>query len=89
MELEDYHSSKLPAVMAHEGYILQYLIYSVALHRYLQSRLPGYDYETHFGGVFYLFLRGMDPERGGDFGVFRDRPVREFVERLDRLFSGL
>jgi exodeoxyribonuclease V beta subunit len=49
--------------MAREAYVLQYLIYTVALHRYLRLRLPDYDYERHFGGVFYLFLRGMRPER--------------------------
>ena len=51
-------------------YLLQYLIYTVALHRYLRLRLPDYDYERHFGGVFYLFLRGMDPASGPDCGVF-------------------
>lgn len=41
-------------------YDLQYQLYSTALHRYLRHRLADYDYDRHFGGVIYLFLRGMD-----------------------------
>ncbi|MDX1656312.1 MAG: 3'-5' exonuclease, partial [Candidatus Competibacteraceae bacterium] len=85
--LEAYREEQLPAVMAREGYYLQYLIYTVALHRYLALRLPDYDYDRHFGGVFYLFLRGMDPEKGPDYGVFRDRPQRALVEALDRMIA--
>ena len=40
-------------------YPLQALLYSVALHRYLRWRQPGYDPERHLGGVLYLFVRGM------------------------------
>jgi exodeoxyribonuclease V beta subunit len=79
----DYQERRLPAVMADNAYYLQYLVYTVALHRYLRLRLPGYDYHSHFGGVFYLFLRGMGPELGPDFGIYRDRPDRALVEALD------
>ena len=44
-------------VAAH--YPLQAMLYSVALHRYLRWRLPGYDPDRHLGGVLYLFVRGM------------------------------
>ena len=45
--------------MQHHRYDLQYLIYSVALRRYLKARLPGFDSSRDFGGVYYLFVRGM------------------------------
>ena len=45
--------------MDEHGYHWQYLLYTVALHRYLSSRLPDYDYDRHFGGVYYLFVRGV------------------------------
>ena len=83
----DYQTERLAPAMAREWYTLQYLIYSVALHRYLRNRLPDYDYEVHFGGVYYLFLRGMDPALGPEYGVFRDRPVRALVEALDDYFA--
>ena len=40
-------------------YYLQYHLYTVALHRFLAQRQPGYRYDKHFGGVLYLFLKGM------------------------------
>ncbi|HTO01586.1 MAG TPA: hypothetical protein VL068_13020, partial [Microthrixaceae bacterium] len=55
----DYHPDRLVAAMEHHEYVLQALIYSVALHRYLRLRLPGYSPATHLGPVAYLFLRGM------------------------------
>ncbi len=86
-ELAAYRRSRLEQAMARESYVLQYLIYTVALHRYLRLRLPDYDYERHFGGVFYLFLRGMSPERGAECGVFRDRPAPALVQALDVLMA--
>lgn len=82
-----YRRARLDEAMARESYGLQYLIYVVALHRYLRSRLVDYDYERHFGGVFYLFLRGMGPEWGTDYGVFYDRPVPALIEALDTLMA--
>jgi len=86
----DYGLTQVAEAMAARDYHLQYLIYTVALHRYLGARLPDYDYERHFGGVYYLFLRGMDPEQGSRSGVFHDRPSRALIEGLDRyLRTGL
>ncbi|MFQ2386294.1 exodeoxyribonuclease V subunit beta [Aeromonas dhakensis] len=78
----DYSRPALEQAMVEHRYDLQYQLYSLALHRLLALRLPGYDFEQHFGGVFYLFLRGM-PQGG----IFHTRPSRELVQGLDRLFS--
>lgn len=80
----DYSAERLAAVMGEQGYYLQYLIYTVALHRYLRQRLPDYDYEQHFGGAYYLFLRGMTPESGLRHGVFHDKPPAALIDALDR-----
>ena len=82
-----YRRPALEATMAREAYVLQYLIYTVALHRYLRLRLMDYAYERHFGGVFYLFLRGMDPTWGPECGVFHDRPAPALVAALDALMA--
>ena len=82
MSPADYSRSALERAMCDHRYDLQYQLYSLALHRLLALRLPGYDFDRHFGGVFYLFLRGM-PQGG----VFHTRPSRELVLGLDRLFS--
>ncbi|MCX5864651.1 MAG: exodeoxyribonuclease V subunit beta [Deltaproteobacteria bacterium] len=86
---DDYARDKLPAAMAHHHYFLQYHIYTVALHRYLACRLPGYVYERDFGGVFYLFFKGMHPDSGSEFGVFADLPPLARVEQLSRIFQSL
>jgi exodeoxyribonuclease V beta subunit len=80
--LDDYAAERLASAMAEHHYVLQYHLYTVALHRLLCFRKPSYDYDSHFGGVFYLFLRGLSPERAPECGVYFDRPPRALVERL-------
>ncbi|MCX8063176.1 MAG: PD-(D/E)XK nuclease family protein, partial [Anaerolineales bacterium] len=80
-----YRSSRLYEEMARETYFLQYLIYTLALHRYLRLRVKNYNYEQHLGKVFYLFLRGIDPNYGPEFGIFTDRPPYELVVEFDQL----
>jgi exodeoxyribonuclease V beta subunit len=86
---DDYAQGKLPAAMADHHYFLQYHIYTVALHRYLSSRLPGYDYERDFGGVFYLFIKGMHPDSGPECGVYADLPPLARIEQLSEIFERL
>ena len=57
--LEDYAPENLLPTMADSHYYLQYLLYSVALHRYLKKRVAGYSWDSHIGGAYYLFIRGM------------------------------
>jgi exodeoxyribonuclease V beta subunit len=68
--------------MKKEFYILQYTIYTLALDQYLRLRMAGYRYEKHFGGVYYIFLRGVDPEIGPDFGIYRDVPSPDLMGAL-------
>ena len=77
---EDYGQERMAQAMDQAGYDLQARIYALALHRYLSRRLKDYDPERHWGGVFYLFLRGIDPERGPERGVYFLSP--------DRLWAG-
>ena len=77
--VEDYRRRALESVMSAEYYVLQYLIYTVALDRYLSLRVPDYSYERHFGGVFYLFVRGIDVERGSEFGIYHGKPSAAWV----------
>ena len=84
---DDYRPDLLKEVMEREHYVLQYLIYTVALHRYLKHRIPDYHYEKHFGGVYYLFLRGMNPALGHRCGVYYDRPSQALIGPLERLLG--
>ena len=79
---EAYLPPALARAMGREAYYLQYLVYCVALHRYLGARVPGYRYDSHFGGVRYLFVRGMRPATGA-CGVYSDKPAEALIEALD------
>lgn len=84
----DHKSNRLPrydqealtqAMLAHR-YDVQLTLYVLALHRLLQSRLPGYDYDLHVGGALYLFLRGVDQAGAG---LYCQRPPKALIEALD------
>ena len=89
----DYRPAPMARAMRAAHYPLQALLYSVALHRYLRWRQPGYDPATHLGGVLYLFLRGMcGPETpvvdGMTCGAFAWSPPPALVVDLSRLLAG-
>jgi exodeoxyribonuclease V beta subunit len=86
-QASDYSQPALVRAMAEHHYFLQYHIYAVALQRYLRQRLPGYTYERHFGGIYYLFLRGMAPSHALRTGVFFDLPPQALIDALDRCMS--
>ncbi|HVR80655.1 MAG TPA: exodeoxyribonuclease V subunit beta [Luteimonas sp.] len=87
--LPDYDSDSLAQAMAHSEYDLQALIYTVALHRWLRFRLgDGYDYARDFGGVRYLFCRGLDAGADDARGIHVWTPAVELVAALDALFAG-
>lgn len=85
--LADYQPSKLLQAMLDRRYDLQSLIYCVALHRYLEQRLPDYDYAHHFGGSYYLFLRGMRPQQANRYGIHFERPELEVMMAFDQLLG--
>ncbi|XKM12989.1 exodeoxyribonuclease V subunit beta [Orbaceae bacterium ac157xtp] len=81
-----YNQHALSTAICDHRYDLQYQLYSLALHRYLKNRLSNYDYNIHFGGVFYLFLRGMDLNTTQN-GIFYTKLEYNFIQELDKLFS--
>ncbi len=83
--VEDYGPAGLGLAMAGSNYNLQYMIYTVALKRWLATKIPDFDYDKHFGGVIYVFLRGVREKQTS--GIFFTRPSLERVERLDKAMS--
>ena len=83
--LDQYKQPSLEDAMNENNYHLQYLIYTLATKKYLESRLPGFDYERDFGGVLYLFVRGM--RKGTDSGIFNCKPTLEQIKSLDRMLA--
>ncbi|WP_020402824.1 exodeoxyribonuclease V subunit beta [Gracilimonas tropica] len=83
---DDYREDNLDQAMQDAGYDLQYHIYTLALHRYLRSRLKEYNYHSNFGGVLYLYLRGVDADHPGS-GVYFHKPEQKVITRLDSYFE--
>jgi exodeoxyribonuclease V beta subunit len=81
-----YRNEGLVEAMQVHNYGLQYWLYTLVVHRFLHNWLEGYRYEVHFGGVMYLFVRGMQPDRPGS-GVFFDRPEEATLMALDHYFG--
>ncbi len=90
--LPAYDHSTLIASMQREKYTIQYMIYSLALDRWLKSIDTVYNFEDHFGGVYYIYLRGM--QTGTDHGVFKHVPEQEeinsgFIEEMRNIFRDI
>jgi exodeoxyribonuclease V beta subunit len=89
----DYRPQALTDAMSEADYVLQMLLYLVALHRYLRWRQPGYDPDEHLGGGLYLFVRGMcGPSTpildGTPTGALAWRPPTALVVALSALVDG-
>lgn len=57
---DDYTKDKIESAMHAEDYFLQANVYCEALRKYL-ALVDRRDFDKIFGGVFYIFLRGLDP----------------------------
>jgi exodeoxyribonuclease V beta subunit len=87
-DINQYRTENLIPIMQNDYYVLQYHLYTLALHKYLKNRLPNYDYEKDFGGVFYIFLRGINKTKGPDYGIYRDRPQKKLILEMERELTG-
>ncbi|MBL4940282.1 MAG: exodeoxyribonuclease V subunit beta [Colwellia sp.] len=85
----DYNHMALRTNIEKNYYDLQYLIYSLALHRHLKEKLPNYSIEQHFGGIYYLYLRGMtDNKNHHGAGVYYRQITSNELMQLDAIFLG-
>jgi exodeoxyribonuclease V beta subunit len=80
----DYAPLPLEEAMRENNYHLQYLIYTLAAKKYLETRLPGFDYATQFGGVIYFFVRGA--RSGSSNSIYTIKPGLEKIEELEEIF---
>ncbi|MDP6189234.1 MAG: 3'-5' exonuclease, partial [Gammaproteobacteria bacterium] len=81
-----YSADAMREALLHKRYDMQYVLYILALHRLLKSRLPNYNYKQHIGGAVYVFLRGIDHPHTQ--GLLLDKPEQQLIESLDRMFQG-
>lgn len=62
-KLENYQQPCMKQAMEEGGYFLQAEVYTEALRRYLALVDPG-PFEERFGGILYVFLRGLKDGEG-------------------------
>ena len=84
----DYDRNALEKIMAEEFYALQYCLYALAFDRYARTRIPGYCWESDFGGVFYIFIRGVTADSSSKTGVFYARPDGSLIRNLEKALIG-
>ena len=53
---EDYHKDRLGTVMARDYYVLQYHLYALALHAYLERRVPHYSAMMSISAACSMFF---------------------------------
>ena len=88
--LSGYDADTCKQAMRDSEYDFQALIYTLALHRWCKFRLrSSYGYETHMGGIRYLFVRGLDASTNNGEGIVAMRFERELIEQLERLLHPL
>ena len=82
---QDYTLDAMRERILHSRYDVQYVIYTVALHKLLRARLgAAYNYDTHVGGALYLFMRGYQADSAGGFF---DRPPLALITELEALLQ--
>lgn len=79
-----YHTAALQAALVDKRYEVQGMIYLLALHRMLKTRLgTAYDPARQLGGAMFLFLRGIgNTETRGCCTVVPDPALLEALDRL-------
>ena len=85
----DYTQDSILKSIFEARYDVQILFYSLALYRFLKCTLHDFLYEKDFGGVMYLYLRGMNSNNTVSPGQFYVRPSEELIKRLSNLFDGI
>ncbi|WP_343034352.1 UvrD-helicase domain-containing protein [Enterobacteriaceae endosymbiont of Donacia versicolorea] len=65
-------------------YDIQYHIYTLALHKYLNYRINNYNYEKNFGGIIFLYIRGIHKKKKN--GIWEIKPSYKIISKLDKLF---
>lgn len=83
---DQYHYKAMQLCIESHHYDLQYLLYTWALHKMLENTLVDYDFEKHFGGVYYFFLRGMSPDAPHMSGIYQRSITTKEISVLEQLF---
>ncbi len=83
-----YNSDSLKTAMREHQYGFQLAVYTVAMKRFLQNRLPDFDYNRDFGGAYYIFLRGVSDDATARTGIYYKKPDSDFITKLENYLDG-
>ncbi|WP_343189364.1 exodeoxyribonuclease V subunit beta [Buchnera aphidicola] len=81
-----YTKKKIKKTIIKNKYDLQYKIYSIALHKYLKKKKKKYKFKKHFGGIYYIFLRGINKNKKNN-GIFYLLPKYKLIKKLNKIFN--
>lgn len=84
-KITDYNQQSLKSIIIKKKYNFQYIIYTLATHRFFKNKIKNYNYKENFGGIFYLFLRGCDINKL-NYGIYHEIPSYSLIKNLDKIF---
>ncbi len=85
----NYNNNILYKFIYSNNYNIQYYFYSLALHNYLKLSVKKYDFNIHFGGIYYIFLRGLflDCKNNSFTGIFYTKPSYLLINKLNKFLK--
>jgi exodeoxyribonuclease V beta subunit len=88
--LSGYSKKEMEEAMMSHAYHLQYHIYAVALKRWLEQTKQDFDFTRDFGGVYYIFIRGVSDEEKNNDGIYfaASSCLVDNIAALDKSFNG-
>lgn len=81
----DYDEKHLREEMKKHNYYLQFMLYLTAFDRYMTTLDPEYSYAKDFGGIRYVFLRGIKTGNREN-GIFAEKPDEKQLRQIQELF---
>jgi exodeoxyribonuclease V beta subunit len=85
--LPAYDQANLEESMRRHNYHLQYALYGIAVERFLKRLNAGRERPQKLGGVFYVFLRGVEDGDGNEGIFFRKREELAWMDTLAELLE--
>jgi len=85
--LAGYSRPEMEEAMFAHAYHLQYHIYAVALKRHLEQTKKGFDFARDFGGVYYVFIRGVNSENNDGIYFVKGADIAPKIAALDDSFD--
>jgi len=85
--LSDFSQNGMEEAMLQHGYHLQYSIYAVALKRWLEQTHSDFDFKKHFGGAYYIFIRGANEENSNGIYFASGDSIADGILEMDKIYA--